>query len=129
MKNIIQNDFSNNRYYLDNPTNFLILRELWLTQPKQYARMLSKKKPTRKRGMDSYNKYHPVYEWIMCMAKKYMINSNTLSILDMVKFILQDRITFQKKHKPKINIYDIYPDTDTTDSKLKEIKNLLMIIQ
>lgn len=122
MKNIIQENYLNNRYYLDNSLNFLILRDLWISQPKQYARILKKKRPNRTRGLDSYLKYHPIFEWVNDMAKKYMINYKQLSLLDKVKFILKDLIDFPKKHKLLHNIYDIYPDTNLTDSTLKNIK-------
>ena len=125
MKNIIQENYLNNRYYLDNSLNFLILRDLWISQPKQYARILKKKRPNRTRGLDSYLKYHPIFEWVNDMAKKYMINYKQLSLLDKVKFILKDLIDFPKKHKLLHNIYDIYPDTNLTDSTLKNIKKII----
>lgn len=125
MKNIIQADYSKNRYYLDNPKNFLILRNLWLSEPAQYARMLKKTKPQRSRGMDSYIKYHPIYEWINIVIAKYTNISTNLKLTDKVKFILKDLTDFEKKHKWKISIYEIYPDTDKTDSILKEIKQLI----
>lgn len=72
--------------------------------------------------MDSYLKYHPVYEWINNVIAKYTKISNNLKLTDKVKFILKDLIDFEKKHKWKISIYELYPDTNKTDTTLKEIK-------
>ena len=126
MKNI-QEDYSNNRYFLHNKDNFLILRELKLKSPNNCAKIINCQTQKLTAQKEKYKKYHPILLWINTVIQQYS-NIQNLSLNDKIYFILNDLVEFKKRqiHQRTYNILDLFPNYDGIDKEQIILKQLMM---